>query len=178
MEIPEKNRFLSILKRHAIAHRMSDVDAIELGVKNDIDYLIRYYCYYPLAIGAAIVITGFGLDFSFLAFCGIPFFLYAIYGIVQVNALKKANGNATRISEGEIRLSRNNVVTVLNAQHILDFKTKSTRLDEEMHQMELLIIDTEKYEHLLLRLVGKDYSSLVDDMQFLKDFIQTKINGG
>lgn len=85
MEPSKIDRLISILKRYKIAHRSQNKDDVELGGGNNIKLTKRYYFYFPLIFGSSIVIAGFLIDFILLTFCGIPFLLYAIYGIGQVN---------------------------------------------------------------------------------------------
>jgi len=176
MEISNINRLKSILQRYKLAHRTLDIHDIEIGGGNNIKYLKLYYFYLPLAIGSIIVITGFLIDFMLLVFCGFPFLLYAVYGIGQINIAIKENRNTTVIGNGEIRISNNDVVNTLNSQNIKDYKIKTERLDDEMHLSELLIIDKENNEQMLLTLIDDELSILEDNMKFIKDFIQIKIN--
>lgn len=176
MEISYINRFISILNRYKLAHRTLGVDDVELGGGHNIKFLKRYYFFIPLVIGSIIIITGFLIDFILLKFCGVPFLLYAIYGIGQINIAIKENRNTTVISNGEIKISNNDIVTTLYSKDIKEYEIKMESLDDELQLGDLLLIDIENNEHLILTLIDDELRILKDNLDFLKDFIQTKMN--
>lgn len=176
MEISNLNRFESILDRYKLAHRTLGEDGIEIGGGHNIKSFKLYYFYLPLVIGSIIVLIGFLIDFILLKFCGVPFLLYAVYGINQIKNALKENRNTTIIENGEIRISMNDIVSVLNSRNIKGYEIKSEPLDDEFHLFHFLIIDQENNEHMLLTLIDDELSILRDNMQFLKDFIQKKMN--
>ena len=176
METSNLNRFKSILKRYKLANRTLGEDEIEIGGGHNIKYLKLYYFYLPLLIGSIIVLIGFLINFIFIAFCSAPFFIYTVYGIGQVNMAMNENRNTTIIGNGEIRISINDIVSVLNSQNIKDYKITTEALDDELHLSQFLIIDKENNEQILLTLIDHKTSILKDNMTFLKDFIQAKIN--
>lgn len=176
MEISNLNRFKSILNRYKLTHRTLGEDSIEIGGGHNIKSLKLYYFYLPLAIGSIIVLIGFLIDFILFKFCGVPFLLYAVYGISQINNALKENRNTTIIGNGEIRISMNDIVSRLNSRNIKDYEIKNERLDDEFHLFQFLIIDKENNEHMLLSLIDDEQSILNDNMLFLKEFIQKKMN--
>lgn len=166
----------SILNRYKLAHRILNDNDIEIGGGHNINYLKRYYFYIPLIIGSIIVISGFLIDFILLKFCGVPFLLYAVYGIGQINIAIKENRNTTVICNGEIRISKNDRVILFNTLNIKNFEVKIEPLDDEMHLSELLIIDIENNEQMLLTLIDDELAILENNMKFIKEFIEKKIN--
>lgn len=176
MEISNLNSLRSILSRYKLAHRKLGEGDIEIGGGHNIKYLKLYYFYLPLLIGSIIIITGFLFDFILFKFCGVPFLLYAVYGIGQINNAINENRNTTVISNGEIKISMNDVVTTLNSKNIEDYKIKMKSLDEELQLSEFIMIDKENNEHLILTLIDDDLSILKDNFDFLKEFIQSKMN--
>jgi hypothetical protein len=166
----------SILNRYKLAHRSLDVDDIEIGGGNNIEYLKLYYLYLPLVIGSIIILVGFIIDFNLFKVCGVPFLLYAVYGLGQINMAIRNNRNTTIISNGEIRISMNDVVTTLNSNYIKDYKIKMEPYDDTMYVGHLLIIDKENKQHLILRLIDDELSTLKDNLNFINDFIQFKMN--
>jgi hypothetical protein len=176
MEISKLNTLSSILSRYKLAHRRFNDDDVEIGGGHNIKYLKLNYFYLPLIIGIAIVLIGFLVDFILLKFCGVPFLLYAVYGIRQINIAIKENRNTTIISNGEIRISTNDKSSFLNSQNIANYEIKTEQLDDEMHMSEIIILDKETNEHILLTLIDDDLPILEDNIKFIKDFIQTKIN--
>jgi len=176
MEISKLNTLSSILRRYNLAHRRINDDNVEIGGGHNIKYLKRYYFYLPLIIGIGIVLIGFLADFILFKFCGVPFFLYAVYGIVQINIAIKENSNTTIISNGEIRISTNDKSILLNSHNIENFLIKTEQLDDEMNLSKIIIIDKEKKEHMFLALIDDELSILEKNMKFIKDFIKTKIN--
>lgn len=166
----------SIFNRYKLAHRILDDDDVEIGGGHNIKYLKRYYFYIPLIIGSAIVLVGFLTDFILFKLCGVPFLLYAVYGIGQINIAIKENRNTTIISNGEIRISKNDRVILFNTLNIKNFEVKIEPLDDEMHLSELLIIDKENNEQMLLTLIDDELTILENNMKIIKDYIQKKIN--
>lgn len=175
MELSKIDRLKSILKRYKIAHRTRNIDDVELGGGNNIKLAKRYYFYLPLIFGSSIVIAGFLIDFILLTFCGIPFLLYAIYGIGQVNYALLENRNTTIISDGEIRIASTDGVTTLHLADVTDYKIKIEPFDDELHSGELILIDLSNNSHLFLTLVDDDLSHLENNLAFLVEFIQSKL---
>lgn len=176
MEISKLNTLSSILRRYKLAHRRINDDDVEIGGGLNIKYLKRYYFYLPLIIGIVIVLIGFLADFILFKFCGVPFLLYSVYGIVQINIAIKENRNTTIISNGEIRISTNDKSSMLNSHNIESFVIKTEQLDDEMNLSKIIIIDKEKKEHMFLALIDDELPILEENMKFIKDFIKAKIN--
>lgn len=176
MDIPNIDRLNTILKRYKLDHRILNDDDIEIGGGHNIKYLKRYYFYIPLIIGSVIVLLGFLIDFIFLMFCGAPFLLYAIYGIGQINSAIKENRNTTIVNNGEIKISENDRIKVFNAQNIKRYEIKTESLDDKRHFSKLILIDKENKEQMFLILIDDELPVLEENMKFIKDFIQRKIN--
>jgi len=150
---------------------------IEIGGGHNTKLLKYYYFYLPLAIGSLIVFTAFLGDFILLKFSGIPFLLYAVYGLSQIRIAIKENRNTTIISKGEIRISKNDLVLVLNADSIKDYEIKVLRSGDELHEYHFLIIDTEDVAHLLLGLNDNELFELKNNMDFIKSFVYKMVHG-
>ena len=176
METSNLIRFKSILNRYKLAYRALDDDYIEIGGGHNIKYLKLYYFYLPFGIGSIIVLIGFLIDFIIFKFCGLPFLLYAIYGISQINIAIKENRNTTVVRNGEIRISMNDTVNVLSAKNIRDYEIKTERLDDKLHLCEFSIIDKKNNKFMFLTLIDDELSILKENMKFLKEFIQANMN--
>lgn len=176
METPTLNRLKTIFNRYKLAFRTLNEDDLEIGGGNNINLLRFYYLYLPLLIGSIIITIGFLVDFVLFKLCGIPFLLYAVYGFAQVNHSIKNNLNTTIIRNGEIRISFNYVVTTLNSAHIKDYEIKSEYIDDDLYEGQLWIKDTENRKYVLLTFMDHNESILNDNLDFLNQFIQTKMN--
>lgn len=176
MEISVLERLKTIFNRYKLAFRTLNEDDLEIGGGNNIKLLRFYYLYLPFAIGCGITSIGFLVDFVLFMFCGIPFLLYAVYGLTQVNNALKDNRNTTIIRDGELRISMNDIVTKLNSVHIKSCEVKSEYIDDELYEGQLWLTDTENRKHVLLTLLDHNQSILNDNLDFLSQFIQTKMN--
>lgn len=176
MESSKLNNLSYIFKRYNIAHKILNESDLEIGGGHNAKNLKRLYFYIPLIIGSVIVLIGFIFNFILFYLCSVPFFLYAIYGISQINIAIKENRNTTIISNREIRISTNDKFNFLNSHNIENYFIKTEQLDDEIYISELLIKDIEKNEHLLLTLIDKELPILEKNMKFINDFIQSKLN--
>jgi hypothetical protein len=176
MEKSKLNTLSSILSRYKLAHRRINNDDVEIGGGHNLKYLKLYYFYLPIIIGSVIVLIGFISDFILFKFCGVPFLLYAVYGLAQINNAIKENRNTTIISNGEVSISKNDRKSILNLRDIKNYEIKTERLDNGMHISELLISDNENNEHMFLTLIDDELPILAENMKFIKDFIQVKMN--
>lgn len=176
MEASTLNRLKTIFNRYKLAIRTLNEDDLEIGGGNNIKLLRFYYLYLPLAIGSSITTTGFLVDFVLFKFCGIPFLLYAVYGFAQVNNALNDNQNTTIIRKDEIRIAMNDVITNLNSAHIKSCEVKSEYIDDELYEGQLWLTDTENTKHVLLTLLDHNQSILNDNLDFLSQFIQTKMS--
>lgn len=173
---PTLSRLKTIFNRYKLALQVFNKDDLEIGGGNNIKLLKLYYLYLPFIIGSSIIIIGFLFDFVLFKFCGIPFLLYAVYGFGQVNNAIKDNLNTTTIKNGEIRISMNQVVTILKPKYIKNYEIQMESIIEDMYQGQLLITDIENNEHILLLLIDNEPTVLKDNLDFLNHFIQTKMN--
>lgn len=173
MEMTNLNTLKSILQRYKLAHRTLGEDDIEIGGGNNIQYLKRYYFYAPFAIGCTIILIGFLVDFILFQFCGVPFLLYAVYGIGQIVIRRKENRNTILILNGEIRISMNDRVTTLIPEKIKNYEIK---MEDELHLGQLVIRDNNNHEHLILELIDDELATLKVNLDFIKGFIQDKVN--
>lgn len=176
MELPTLYKLKKILNRYTLDLRTLNDDGIEIGRGNNIKLLRFYYLYFPLIIGSIIITVGFISEFALLTFCGVPFLLYAIYGVTQVYQAIRANLNTMTIRKGEIKLSLNQVITTLNSTHIKDYEIKLEYIDEDLYEGKLRIKDIEGKEYVLFTFIDHDQSKLNDNLDFLSQFIQTKTN--
>ncbi|MGV3610472.1 MAG: hypothetical protein ACO1N0_05960 [Fluviicola sp.] len=176
MESLTLDRLKTIFNRYKLAFRTLNEDDLEIGGGNNIKLLRFYYLYLPFAIGCGITSIGFLVDFVLLIFCGIPFLLYAVYGLTQVNNALKDNRNTTIIRDGELRISINEIVTKLNSTHIKSCEVKLEYIDDELYEGQLWLTDTENRKYILLTLLDHNQSILNDNLDFLSQFIQTKMN--
>lgn len=176
METSTLNSLQSILQRYKLNFRTLNEDDIEISRRHNIKRFRIYYLYLPLSIGSIITSIGLLTDFVLLTFCGIPFLLYAVYGLGQITNAIKDNLNITTIKNGEIRISMNNVITTLSPEHIKDYDFKSEYIDDEIYIGQLIITDLKNKEHIILTLIDEDLSILNGNLDFLRKFIQTKMN--
>ena len=176
MEASTLNRLKTIFNRYKLSIRTLNEEDLEIGGGNNIKLLRFYYLYLPFAIGCSIIIIGFLVDFVLFKFCGIPFLLYTVYGFTQVNKALKDNQNTTIIRNDEIRISMNHVVTNLNSKYIKNCEIKLERIDDELYEGKLQIKDTENRKYILLTFIDNNESILNNNLDFLNQFIQTKMN--
>lgn len=176
METSTLDRLKTIFNRYKLALRTSNEVDVEIGGGNNIKLLRFYYLYLPLAIGCSITIIGFLVDFVLFELCGAPFILYAVYGLAQVNNALKDNRNTIIIRNNEIRISMNDVVTKLNSAHIKSYEVKSEYIDDELYEGQLWLTDIENRKYVLLTLLDHNQGILNDNLDFLSQFIQTKMN--
>ena len=175
MEISNLNRLKSLLKRYKLKHRTFGEDDIEIGGGNNIKYLQLYYLYIPFAIASTIILIGFLIDFIFLMFCSAPFLLYVLYGFFQISNAIKDNQNTTIIKNGEIRISINNMVKILNSENIKNYEIKSECKDDKIYKGQLMITDSKNNQYIILILVDDEQTILNENLEYLINFIQTKM---
>lgn len=172
---PTLSRLKTIFNRYKLTLQVFNKDDLEIGGGNNIKLLKLYYLYSPFIIGSSIIIIGFLFDFVLFKFCGIPFLLYVVYGFGQTNNAIKNNLNTTIISNDEIRISMNDVVSTLNSKYIKNYEIKLERLDDELYKGQLQIKDTENRKYILLTFIDNNESILNDNLNFINQFIQTKM---
>ena len=176
MEDININTLNTIFNRYKLSYRILNDDYIEIGGGNNIKYLKRYYFYIPIVIGSIITLFGFLLNFILFKFSGLPFIIYSIYGLIQINIAIKENRNSTKVINNEIKISENNSIKVLNTQNIKTYEIKLEHLENKMYLSKLLIIDKENYEHMFLTLIDDNLNILENNMLFIKNLIQSKVN--
>ena len=176
MEDININTLNTIFNRYKLSYRILNDDYIEIGGGNNIKYLKRYYFYIPIVIGSIIILFGFLLNFILFKFSGLPFIIYSIYGLIQINIAIKENRNSTKVINNEIKISENNSIKVLNTQNIKTYEIKLEHLENKMYLSKLLIIDKENYEHMFLTLIDDNLNILENNMLFIKNLIQSKVN--
>lgn len=176
MDTPNLYTLQLKLKRYKLSFYNLDDDTIQIGGVSGLKSLKLYLMYMPLIIGLVIVGFGFMIDFILLEVSGAVFLLYATYGATIVKKKVTQNKDIKILKSGELIIKQNSGSKIFTDSNTVDYVIKVEQITKETFEGWLAIIGDDKEEVLVLGLYGPDKKMLVEDLDYIKEYIRLKLN--
>jgi hypothetical protein len=165
------------LKRHKLSMlQLESEDAIQLGGVMNLTLRIIISIVLPVFIGLSLIIIGYFFKIGLLEVLGFLILLYASYEMTVIKSKKANNKNIKIIRNGELELNSNSNITLFKKEEIKEFNIDIQLMSKETYEGKLFFKDLNDKEHVILSINDQEKRLLKDDLTYLKNFIESKIN--
>lgn len=165
------------LKRHKLAFKVLEEDgSLQLGGTLSLKSQALLTVILPFLVGLVLIIVGFALKLGVLEPIGGVFLIYGGYGITVIKKKKTNNQDIKIIRKGELEILTNKKKTILTKETIKEIVTEINIVTKETYEGKLLVKSMDNEEYIILSMNDKDKKLLDEDLTYLKNYVELKIN--
>jgi hypothetical protein len=163
------------LQRHNIAFHVSSSESIVIEGVHKILMKVILLIVLPIVIGLSMIIFDNVLELGFLEPCGFVILLASGFGIQVVHNSKKKNKYRKIIKDGKLEIQSKDSIIELAKAEISELRIEIKMINQDQHEGIIDVVYGDKSSTLLC-IYGENEKLLRQDLNYIKGFIEQKLN--